>query len=160
MPSQRPAYSALQIGLHWLTALLVIAAWLTSDGMHRVLEQKLEGSYQGTPLHVALGLSVLTVVGIRLVVRLREGAPGPQEDLPVAHAQARHWGHVALYALMIGVPLGGFAAWFAGLDVARLVHGFAGNTLLALAGGHAVIALYHHYVRKDGTLLRMMRPGE
>ena len=36
------------------------------------------------------------------------------------------------------------------------VHSFLMWTLLALIGVHATAALFHHFVRRDGVLLRML----
>ena len=36
------------------------------------------------------------------------------------------------------------------------VHTWLGDTILWLAGAHAVAGLYHHYVLKDGVLLSML----
>ncbi|WP_410522846.1 cytochrome b, partial [Parvimonas micra] len=36
------------------------------------------------------------------------------------------------------------------------VHGWLGDTLMWLAGAHAVAALYHHFVRRDGVLASML----
>ena len=33
------------------------------------------------------------------------------------------------------------------------------NLLVILAAGHAVVALWHQFVLKDGTLRRMLRPA-
>jgi cytochrome b561 len=35
------------------------------------------------------------------------------------------------------------------------VHGFVGTLGYFLIGGHAAAALYHHYIQRDNTLLRM-----
>ena len=159
MTDHRP-YTALQIALHWLVALLVVATWFLGDGMGRLLHQKLDGTYTGgTPLHVVLGLSVLAVVAIRVVVRLMQGAPAAPEGTTGTHAQARHWGHLAIYALLVLVPLGGLSAWYLGLGEAGDIHALAANALLIIAGLHAAMALWHQYVRHDGTLMRMLKPG-
>lgn len=157
---ERDGYTAVQIGLHWLIALLVILAWFTSEGMGQNLRAKIEGTYTaGAPLHVILGISVLVLMIIRLVVRWMSGAPGPVAGTTEALAKARHWGHLALYLLLILVPIGGMATWGGEISQAGDVHALFGNLLLLIAGGHAVIALWHHYARHDGTLRRMMRPG-
>jgi cytochrome b561 len=39
------------------------------------------------------------------------------------------------------------------------IHGFFANVLLILALGHALMALYHQYILKDGLLSRMMKAG-
>ncbi|CAM4407393.1 cytochrome b [Palleronia rufa] len=158
--AQRDSYSASQIALHWAIVLAVAATWLASDGMGKLVDQKMQGTLTTTwPLHVILGLTVLTLAAIRLVVRLSRGAPGAKPGTPEPLAKARHWGHVLLYVLLIGTPLGGIAVWFLGIDAVAPWHPIAGNALVILAGLHAALGLYHHYVRKDGTLRRMMTPN-
>lgn len=153
-------YSGLQIALHWLVAVLILGAWLFSDGMHRLLDQKMAGTYAGLPLHVLLGLLVLVFALIRLFVRASSQVPGPVPGSSEAEAKARTWGHRALYVLMIAVPLGGIAVWFGGIETAEDLHPLAGNLLLILAAGHAALACWHQWGRKDGTLMRMVRPRD
>lgn len=157
--SERMSYSALQIGLHWLVAVLVLAAYLTGEGMGRFLRSRIEGTSEGWPVHVWIGLAILAVVVLRWIVRLASGAPGAAPGTSGAEAKARHWGHVALYVLMLAVPIGGGVAWFLGLRDVGEMHSLAGNVLVYGAGAHAVIALWHHYWRKDGTMTRMLRPS-
>ena len=85
--------------------------------------------------------------------------------------------HLALYAFMVAMPLGGwlllsakgqpipFFAWeLAPLTtpdkaLAKLVdklHEVGGTVGYALIGAHATAALFHHYVVRDSTLLRML----
>lgn len=157
--TERSSYSGLQIGLHWLVALLVAATWYTGGGMGRALQLKLDGSDPGFRIHVWLGLAVLAAVILRVATRLATGAPGPLPEASATEATARHWGHGVLYLLLLAVPLGGAAAWFLGMAQVAELHAFAANTLVYLAGAHAAIALWHHYVRKDATLRRMTRPA-
>jgi cytochrome b561 len=65
-----------------------------------------------------------------------------------------------LYVLMIGAPIGGMAIWFGGIESLGDGHGAAATFLVILASGHAIMALWHHFVRKDGLLGRMTRPGD
>jgi cytochrome b561 len=58
---------------------------------------------------------------------------------------------------MLAVPLGGLCTYFLGLDVGDL-HELGANVLMVVILGHALMALYHQYVLKDGVLSRMMRP--
>ena len=106
--------------------------------------------------HVAFGMAILALVLLRLVVRLRRGvpeAPGVPGSLQV---KAADWGHRLIYLLTIAVPLGGMSIWFGGMDNGD-VHGFFANALMIVVLGHALMALYHQYVLKDGLLRRMMR---
>lgn len=41
-------------------------------------------------------------------------------------------------------------------EAAGHLHGLAANTVLIVAGLHALAGLFHHYVLKDGLVLRMM----
>ena len=39
------------------------------------------------------------------------------------------------------------------------LHAVLANALLVVAGGHALVAIYHQFVIRDGLLARMTRPG-
>ena len=101
------------------------------------------------------GITVFWLVLIRLWLR-RRNAPEPEGE-GLAQAAAI-WGHRLLYLLLIAVPLGGFLTWIVGLHDLGDLHGSAGQALMIVAFGHALMAFYHHYVKKDGTLRRMIRP--
>lgn len=149
-------YSGLQIGLHWLIAILIVTAWFTGEGAGEAMEAFEEGGTAGFVPHVALGLAILALVVIRVLVRLGRGAPAAPGAPGSLSVMAADWGHRLIYLLMIAVPLGGIASFFLGLDVGE-VHGLAANVLMLVVLGHALMALYHQYVLKDGLLRRMMK---
>ncbi len=150
-------YSGIQIGLHWLVAILIVIAWFTGEGAGEAMEAFEEGATAtGFVPHVFLGLAVLALVVLRLLVRLGRGAPAAPGVPGSAAVLAADWGHRLLYLLMIAVPLGGFSTWFLGLDVGEL-HELGANLLMLVVLGHALLALYHQYVLKDGLLRRMMK---
>ena len=60
-------------------------------------------------IHKPLGIAILVLALIRLAVRLRYGAPPLPADLPEPMKLAAHLSHYALYALMIAMPLIGWA---------------------------------------------------
>lgn len=152
-------YSRLQIILHWLIAALIIATWITHEAMGDAVKAAANGTLQSTPPHVPLGIAVFVLVLIRVIVRMRQGSPAPAPQPDATMEAAALWGHRALYLLMIVVPMLGMARWGGGIEVAGEVHEVAANTLMLLALGHAAVAIWHQYVRKDGTLTRMLRPG-
>ncbi|MFN3994130.1 MAG: cytochrome b [Tabrizicola flagellatus] len=149
-------YSGIQIVLHWLVAVLLALAWFTGEGANAALERVEEGGTAGFVPHVALGLAILALAVLRVVVRLGRGAPEPAGAVGSLQARAAGWMHLALYVLMIAVPLGGISAWFLGLETGE-IHGLFANLLMVLALGHAALAIYHQVVLKDGTLTRMTR---
>jgi cytochrome b561 len=150
-------YSGVQIALHWGIAILILLAWLSAEGAEEAMEAAEDGAATGFVPHVALGLAILALVVLRLVIRLTRGAPAAPGIPGSPQVRVADWGHRLIYLLMIAVPLGGVSIWFLGMDNGD-VHGFFANVLLIVAFGHAVMALYHHYVLKDGLIRRMMRP--
>jgi cytochrome b561 len=149
-------YSGLQIALHWLIAILILVAWLSAEGAEEAIEAIEKGGTAGFVPHVAFGLAILAAVVVRLVIRLSRGAPAALGAPGSLAVKAADWGHRLLYLLMIAVPLGGISIWFLGMDNGE-IHGFFANVLLIVALGHALMALYHQYVLKDGLLRRMMK---
>jgi cytochrome b561 len=54
-------------------------------------------------------------------------------------------------------PITGMAAWFGGVLQAGELHGTVKPVIIVLVGLHIAAALYHHFIKKDGLLLRMKR---
>jgi cytochrome b561 len=159
MKTRASGYSSLQIGLHWIVAALIFAAWFLGDGMGRLLRQKLEGADVSAPLHVILGLAVLALVVIRIIVKLVQGVPPQIESGHALADKAAHYMHLVLYLLMLLVPIGGILVWGAGIEAFGEVHELAGNALFFLAVAHAAVGLFHGIVKKDGIMARMLRPA-
>ena len=158
---QRSGYSTIQIALHWAIAVLILFNYLYSEGMEDALDARLEG----TPLeniginpsvHVWVGVTVLVLCLIRLGLRLARGVP--EAGGTGARQLAAIWGHRLLYLLMILVPALGGITWFGRFDPTGELHVLAANALMIVAGGHAVMAIYHQFVVRDGLLTRMTRP--
>lgn len=161
-------YSKFMIVLHWTTALLVVGAYIVSKDAREV-------RLAPPTLHFAFGLSVLLLLVPRLITRIFA------DNLPLATpaswlAYTATWAHRALYLLLIVVPLTGwYAASRLGVEISIFgltippiahavdgrpgpiagLHPLGGNLLLLLAGLHAALGLWHHFVRRDGTLGRM-----
>jgi superoxide oxidase len=162
-------YSKFMAGFHWLMAILVILAYLTSEGGPDVRENI-------PTVHVLCGLSVLLLVLPRLLVRLLGGVPSPLATISKRLTRMASIGHATLYLLLFAVPITG---WFTlsrlGLKVELLglklpflieptagdpgliadVHQIGGNVLLGIAGLHAAFAIWHFVWLRDKTLQRM-----
>src|SRR5271166_7061203 len=99
-------FTPLQRLLHWLMAVCILTMLFIGVGMVSTTMPKF------LPLvatHKSLGMAILVLALIRLVVRLRYGAPALPADLPEPMKLAAHLSHYALYALMIAMPLIGWA---------------------------------------------------
>jgi cytochrome b561 len=154
-------YGATQIALHWLVAILVTFNYFYSDGMGRALAAKAKGI--ATPpiaieplVHVWVGLTVLALVVLRLMLRKLYGVPAMPGSGWLYTAAT--WGHCLLYLLLVLVPSLGLVAWLGAIRAVGSVHQVVANLLVIAAGVHALMALFHQYVIKDGLLVRMLRP--
>lgn len=169
-------YSGVSIGLHWLMLLLLAAVYALI--LFRELYPR--GSDPREALkawHFAMGLVVFGFAWLRIVVRIATSPPRRVSSLGDGLALLAH---LALYALMIGMPLLGWMALsaagkpipFFGLEVPALVsqdkalasqfkevHEVLGTVGYWLVGLHTVAALVHHYLLKDDTLRRMLPRG-
>lgn len=175
MPDSR--FSTWTRHLHWVVFILVACALLLIY-IHAWTPRGswLHGSAKWA--HMQFGLAVLLVMLPRLLVRRRAGANPPiTPTTPRWQMAAAKVMHLALYVLLIVTPLLGIAnrlwstgAWdFLGIPMPHVaapdrafshmlegIHGDFGNILMYLAGAHALIALFHHFVQRDNTLRRML----
>jgi cytochrome b561 len=165
------------MGLHWLMLLLLVAVYACID-LREIYPKGSDPREALKAWHFMLGLSVLGLVGLRVIARLLSGPIPPIEPVP---AKLQHLSaaliHLALYALLIGMPLAGWLLLsasgkpipFFGLQLPALigenkelakqikeVHETVGTIGYFLVGIHAAAALAHHYLIKDNTLLRML----
>lgn len=170
-------YDAVAQTLHWLMALLIIATFALG-----LLVDVFPHSWEYTVVAIpkALGFSILVLVFLRFVWRLGHRPP-PLVNLGALIAGLSRLSHFALYVLMILVPLiglvysarSGYGVDFgvftlppppfievdrAAARATREIHELAAYLLIGLAGFHGLAALWHHFIRKDDILLRML-PG-
>jgi cytochrome b561 len=151
-------YSRTQIWLHWGIAAMLVVAFLSHEAMKeawRAVLRNGEVSF-GYQIHVVAGLAVLALVIVRLVLRLRRGAPpAPQGNRIMARASVVvHW---SLYFILVVLPVVGASAWFFGIRAAGEVHEALFSAGLALVLLHSLAALFHHYVLRDGLIWRMIQ---
>lgn len=175
MAKNATRFGVLSIGLHWLMLLLLAAVYASME-LRGIFPKGSDPREAMKTWHYMLGLSVFVLVWIRLVARLMYATPAIQPIPPqwqVYFAQAMH---IALYALMIAMPLIGWILLsaegkpipFFGLELPALVseskslasqikelHEIIGTAGYFLIGLHTIAALFHHYVVRDNTLQRM-----
>lgn len=169
-------WSGISIALHWLVALLVLGLLLVGPLMTELPNNPTKVKVYA--LHKSMGLAVLALVALRLLWRLYAGAPAPVPGTPRWQHVAATVVHWAMYALLLAIPLAGWAynsasnfplQWFGLFNLPPLVapdpgmrafwrelHGWLAFSLAVLALGHAAAALKHHYLDRDDTLRRML----
>lgn len=56
---------------------------------------------------------------------------------------------------MLAVPVLGAIAWFGQTEATADLHVLVMNAMMVVILGHAAMAIFHHYVLKDGVLSKM-----
>ena len=172
MPSTR--YHSVSITLHWVMALLISGVGLIGVVNEDIADRAFRTELMN--LHFAFGSAILTLVVVRFAWRVINPPPQLASDGHPLMKRAAALGHFGLYAVMLGVPFLGLVATFLrgrGIDfglfavtspvaadraLARTfgdLHGLAAYGFFAMIAGHTLLALWHHYVIKDGLLARM-----
>ena len=170
-------FGAISQLMHWGTVALVILAWFL--GQFDDIFPKGAARAASLFVHISAGLAVISILVLRLFWRL--GNPAP----PIEHTVLGAWldragriTHYVLYGLLIAAPVSGVVLQFARGDALPLfglheiaspwtgdrafarsvkgVHELMANGLVILAAFHAAAALFHHFVLRDRTLVRML----
>ena len=164
--------------LHW--GIVALIAWMAWLGLTMVDMPPTPAKINTYALHKSVGLTLLALVVLRLAWRLFAGAPRPVAGTPGWQARIASVTHVALYVLLLGIPLSGWLfnsaagyplQWFKQFNLPALsgkneglaelaisIHEWGFWALLVLVALHASAALYHHLFQGDDTLRRML-PG-
>lgn len=168
-------YDSVARGIHWLMAALIIGAFALG-----LLVDTFPSNWEDSVVnaHKLIGISILCLVILRLVWRSAHTPPAA-EPTGWLLERASSLSQVLLYCLMMAVPLIGIAlaVWSGqGIDFGLFslppmmaeneavagqigeIHELAAYILIGLAGLHALAALWHHFVRKDDVLKRMLPP--
>jgi cytochrome b561 len=167
-------YHPLLVTLHWVLAVLIIAAlvmgFFVLAAMPNVDPQKI-GVLR---VHMAGGMLILALMVIRFAVRMWTSRPAAATTgyaLLDQIAPITHYGFYVLVLLMVG---SGFTtAILAGLPAivfggsgaplpptfkiypSFLAHGYIATILAAFIGLHVLAALYHQFVMKDQLFRRV-----
>lgn len=163
MATRVQGYSGWQIGLHWLIAALVLFQIVFGEVMEEAMEaiEDNEAIASGDQFlsgaHYWVGLGILALVVVRVVLRLRNGAPTPAENVALTDRLAQAV-HGLFYVLLFMVPISGLLAYYQIADVGD-VHTLAKPAFIVLVAIHAGAALWHQFVVRDNVLLRMLKPG-
>ena len=167
-------FTPLQRLLHWLMAACILAMLFIGVGMVSTVMPKY---LTLVSIHKPLGVAILALALIRLALRLRYGAPPLPADLPGPMKFAAHASHYAFYALMIVMPLLGWAMLstaaypvvvFKSIYLSQILpqsdslhtwlwdaHFYLAFAFFALVLMHVAAALFHVLIRRDGVFETM-----
>lgn len=172
-------YGAIAKLFHWVTLGLMLVALPLGFVIQHVKDASKMGFYA---LHESAGLTILFVALARLAWRRLSPPPSLPNDMPKLMRTTSTAVHHALYALLILQPLLGFlatnawgfpmqgataylgfiempkfmGAWEGLAKILSLLHSIGGWLLVVLIALHIAGALFHHAIRRDGTLMRMI----
>jgi cytochrome b561 len=178
-------YDGLSQAFHWITAIAVVIAFILGpEGYGRLMRDGVDpATHSDIVWHESLGILVLVLTVARLLWVAARPAVPTFRMAGWMHLSSKLV-HGLLWLLLLALPatalltlgseghpltlLGGVRVdqmpLIANSSLAHLadwgdVHGFLGDAILVLAGLHAVAAIYHHLMLKDGVL-RSMLPGK
>lgn len=172
-------FGLIAISIHWVFALTIFG--LFGLGLYMVELTYYDSLYRILPdWHRSIGILLGLLLVFRLVWRLLNPQPAAEGNNSLEHTAAKA-AHVLLYLLPAGLVISGYLittadgsavsvfGWFevpallepqtGREDVAGDIHAFLAWSLIALAVLHAAAALKHHFIDRDSTLKRMLRPA-
>ncbi len=178
LKDSRSGYGLVSILIHWISALLIL--FLFGLGTYMVdLSYYDDWYHKGPELHVSLGLVVLLLMLVRIVWRI---ANPTLVELTAKRAQnlAAKLVKIGLYLFIFVVLISGYlittaegqpASMFnllkfpvlieleaGNVDLAGELHEYFAWGIIALVVLHVLGALMHHFVMRDKTLVRMIKP--
>lgn len=173
---RQPRYTRPAIALHWLMAVLIVAAFALGTTMVDLNLSPLKLRLYA--YHKWLGVTVVLLLVVRLAWRLGHRPPPLPASVPRWQQHLAGLTHGVLYLLMAVVPVSGWlmssakgfqTVYFGVLplpdllakdqalgDLLKAVHDAANDALLVLVVLHAVAALKHHLLDRDDVLSRML----
>lgn len=175
------SYGVVTIAIHWLMAVVLLGLYFSGDYMVKL--DYYDTLYHTLPsIHKAIGVLIAFAFLFRIVWLYSHTRPADLPEISKLNHILAKLGHITLYLLILIMVISGYmisTAKGAGIDVFGLFEipallpadsqraEFAGNvheistfTFLLVAIGHAGAALVHHFIMKDGVLVRMLGKGE
>jgi cytochrome b561 len=173
------AYRPMARALHWITVGFVLALVVLGEAMtYRSKKDIWDGLTNALySSHKLLGFTLLWIIIARLMYRVTQGAPADEPSLEPWQKLASHVTHWSLYGLLVLVPILGWrgASQYPALEIFGVFelpaiaaanqvasvntffwHETLGKIMALLIVVHIGAALFHHFVRKDGVLRRML----
>ncbi|OTG91864.1 cytochrome b [Acinetobacter sp. ANC 3813] len=184
MKNNSQYYTRTAQWLHWLMAIIFIAAWLIGFYSGNFLSYDTDGSFKGQviTLHKNIATIIIFLVVIRIFWRYTHPVPELPATMTPLMKKLAHLGHLALYLVLLALPITGcLFSWSAGhpapvlylfnlptlvqedpdiLAIVKPLHIYISWAAGLLLAGHILAALKHHFIDKDNVLRSMTRQGK
>jgi cytochrome b561 len=171
-------YGLISIAIHWLSAVLILflfglGIYMTGLGYYD------DWYHKGPALHISLGLIVLLLMLIRIIWRILNPTPVELSAQKLQRGAAKLV-KLGLYGAIFIVLISGYLITTAEgkpaslfdwiyipslttlgpnqVDLAGEIHEYLAWGIIALVVLHVAGALLHHFVMRDRTLVRMLKP--
>lgn len=172
----RQSFGWVSIGLHWLTAIIILVLWFLGDS---IAAQEAYLVDQRRNLHMSIATSAYLILVFRIYWRFKFGHPHVSGQSLRIHKFARFVHYLLLVAVAVMLISGPVTAWSGGADLpvfglvlvpwpfaesqtlhsaALAVHKFTGKTVMTLIVLHVAGALKHLMFHEDETIVRMLKP--
>ena len=176
MSRNTESYGIMSRLLHWSMAIAVVAMFALGLWMRSL--DYYSPYYKTAPdIHKSIGLILLAFLVFRAI--WNAFSPKPTHDsLTPFERRASKAVHFVLYAALFVLMIAGYfistadgrpISIFGLVDVPSIltrkgmeslagsVHYYVAFFIIAVASVHALAALYHHFIKRDGVLLGMLR---
>ncbi|WP_169303016.1 cytochrome b [Thalassotalea mangrovi] len=180
MKDMKAQLSKTTLTLHWLVGVTVILLLIVGFYMDAAKARELY------PIHKSIGMLVLVLAVVRILWRIRQGWPQPLTDnlLQIGLARIAHWILITVTIIMpvsgmVMSAMGGHGLILFGWELvaanpdpnnlekviavdkglaklAKSVHESCAYIAALIVTIHILASLYHHLLKKDGTLERML----
>ena len=172
LPTGEP-YRPGAIAFHWTMFGLVVIVGVLGL-LHDSWSKQTQSFWIN--VHALIGILLWLLLVARFAYRLRHAPPTLPAAIGTLSRRFSRPVHLALYALMFIIPVIGFVTFvyhgrvfnFGAVEVnlgigknraifgpTEEIHGYLAYALFALASLHALAALWHRFVLRDGVLARM-----
>ena len=169
-------FTRLQIQLHWLTLVLIAVTYAAME-LRGWFPKDSDVYLAMKATHYNVGVFVWLLMLFRLALKYKYKGPNIVPQPPRWQMYVAMIVHIALYAIFLALPIFGIAlisyggkSWcLLGFTISPFmtpdgvikatikdIHETLANAGYLLISIHATAALFHHYIQKDNTLIRIL----
>jgi cytochrome b561 len=181
---KNPYYTRTAQYLHWLMAVIFIAAWLIGFYSGNFLSYDADGAFKGDviSLHKNIATTIIFLVVVRIFWRYTHPVPDLPDTMSAGMKKMAHFGHLALYFMLLALPISGCLwSWSLGYPapvlylfelpalitknpeitaIAKPTHIYLSWAAGVLLVGHILAALKHHFIDRDHVLDSMTKQAK